>query len=83
MVLLEEVEAAPVAEEAAPAEVVEVEVEVKRVGTMNHFSPGTVNRMHLFLYMSYYFFLSLCQSLHDSQFMSKHLIMMPTNVGNV
>lgn len=62
MVLLEEVEAALAEEVAAAAAVeVEVEVEVKRVGTMNHFSPGNMPY--------YFFFLSFCQSLHDSQFL--------------
>lgn len=63
MVLLEEVEAALAEEVAAAAAVeVEVEVEVKRVGTMNQFSPG--NHFSLL-----FFFLSFCQSLHDSQFL--------------
>lgn len=56
MVLLEEAEAAPAAEVAAPVAVAEAEVEVKRVGTMNHFSPGTVNQIHLFLLYAQLFF---------------------------
>lgn len=66
MVLLEEVETALSEEVAAAAVVeVEVEVEVKRVGTMNHFSPGNHFSLLFFfsLFVSPYTTPNLCLSL--------------------